>query len=172
MIRQAALDDAEELALLIKQVESESPYMLYEAGERIISTEKQYEMIKALSKSDNSTILITMKDEQLVGYLFAVGGNAKKNRHCAYIVIGILKKYRGSGTGTLLFEALEEWASKQRIRRLELTVMKENLVGVKLYQKSGFDIEGVKRKSLCIDGRFVDEYYMSKLLEGYDDESN
>ncbi|WP_342744401.1 hypothetical protein [Oceanobacillus rekensis] len=41
MIRQAVLDDAGELAMLIKQVESESPYMLYEVGERIISVEKK-----------------------------------------------------------------------------------------------------------------------------------
>jgi RimJ/RimL family protein N-acetyltransferase len=172
MIRQAVLEDAEELALVIKQVEYESPYMLYEAGERIISTEKQYEMIKALSKTDNSTIIIAIRNEQLVGYLFAIGGNTKKDKHCAYIVIGILQEYQGIGIGTLLFEALENWASKQRIHRLELTVMIENLAGVKLYKKSGFEIEGVKRKSLYMNGRFVDEYYMSKLLEGYDDESN
>ncbi len=81
----------------------------------------------------------------MVGYLFAVGGNTKKNKHCAYIVIGILQEYQGIGIGTLLFKALDNWASNQRIRRLELTVMKENLAGVKLYEKSGFEIEGVKK---------------------------
>lgn len=26
-------------------------------------------------------------------------------------------------------------------------------------------VEGVKRNSICLDGRYVDEYYMAKLLE-------
>jgi hypothetical protein len=28
----------------------------------------------------------------------------------------------------------------------------------------GFEIEGVKKHSLLVDGAFVDEYYMGKLL--------
>ncbi|MFC4024784.1 GNAT family N-acetyltransferase [Oceanobacillus longus] len=166
MIRQVILEDAEELASLVEQVETESPYMLYEAGEREVSAEKQSEMIKGLSKSHNSTIFIVEKDERLVGYLFVIGGNTKRNKHSAYIVAGIRNEYQGRGIGTALFEELERWASKQKVHRLELTVIKENRAAVKLYERSGFRIEGIKRNSLFIKGRFVDEYYMSKLLEG------
>jgi RimJ/RimL family protein N-acetyltransferase len=50
------------------------------------------------------------------------------------------------------------------IHRLELTVVTENQAGLQLYKKMGFEIEGTKRQSLYIDGKFVDEYYMSKLV--------
>ena len=93
-----------------------------------------------------------------------MGGNAKRNKHSVYLVIGILAQYRGLGIGTKLFEQLEKWAKEQNIHRLELTVVTRNEAGLRLYKKMGFEIEGTKRHSLYIDGKFVDEYYMSKLL--------
>ncbi|GAE36015.1 acetyltransferase [Halalkalibacter akibai JCM 9157] len=50
------------------------------------------------------------------------------------------------------------------IHRLELTVVTRNEIGISLYQKMGFEIEGRKRDSLLINSEYVDEYYMSKLL--------
>ena len=112
----------------------------------------------------NSIIFVAENDRELVGYLFAIGGNTKRTQHSTYIVIGILERYRGKGIGTVLFQQLEEWAKKSQISRLELTVVTKNEAGVALYRKSGFEIDGTKRNSLMIDGIFYDEYYMSKLL--------
>ncbi|WP_425453646.1 N-acetyltransferase family protein [Oceanobacillus chungangensis] len=98
------------------------------------------------------------------GILVGYGGDAKRNKHSAYIVIGILQDYRGKGIGTKLFEELEHWASNHNIHRLELSVVTRNEPGLSLYKKMGFEIEGTKRHSLFIDGEFVDEYEMVKLL--------
>jgi RimJ/RimL family protein N-acetyltransferase len=43
--------------------------------------------------------------------------------------------------------------------------MTHNEPAVALYIKNGLEIEGTKRKSLVIDGQWVDEYYMSKILK-------
>ncbi|MFC4403808.1 GNAT family N-acetyltransferase [Gracilibacillus xinjiangensis] len=61
-------------------------------------------------------------------------------------------------------QKLEQWASKHNLRRLELTVVTGNEAGLSLYKKMGFEIEGTKRDSLFIDGEYLDEYYLSKLL--------
>ncbi|MEK4237423.1 MULTISPECIES: hypothetical protein [unclassified Paenibacillus] len=42
--------------------------------------------------------------------------------------------------------------------------MTHNELAMSLYIKNGFEIEGTKRKSLVIDGQWIDEYYMSKIL--------
>ncbi|MFD1850841.1 GNAT family N-acetyltransferase [Oceanobacillus bengalensis] len=165
MIRQAVLTDAAALANVIQQVERESQYMLYEAGERDVSAEKQCNMIKALSGKENSGIFVALEQDMLVGYLLAIGGNTNKNKHSAYIVIGIMQEFTGRGIGAELFKELEAWA-EGHIHRLELTVITDNIAGVKLYEKAGFQVEGTKRNSLYMNGRFVDEYYMSKILEG------
>ncbi|MEH7336765.1 GNAT family N-acetyltransferase [Neobacillus drentensis] len=164
LIREIKTDDAESFIKLIKKVESESKFLLLEPGERKIVEEEQKKRIEIVNKSYNSTILIAEEDEQLIGYLIAMGSNAKRNKHSVYLVIGVLAEYRRRGIGTKLFEQLEKWAKEHNIHRLELTVVTKNQAGLQLYKKMRFEIEGTKRQSLFIDGKFVDEYYMSKLL--------
>ena len=36
--------------------------------------------------------------------------------------------------------------------------------GIALYKKSGFEIEGIKRHSLIIGDKCMNEYYMSKII--------
>ncbi|WP_117170131.1 GNAT family N-acetyltransferase [Paraliobacillus sediminis] len=164
IVREITISDSEKLAKLTNEVEKSSKYMLWEAGERNIQTDNQKEMIKSMKAAGNSTILVAEKDNGLVGFLFAIGGNARRNRHSTYIVIGILKGYRGQGIGIELFNKLVHWAENNNVSRLELTVVTKNEAGLSLYKKVGFEIEGTKRNALFIDGAFVDEYYMSKIL--------
>ncbi|MDX8046663.1 GNAT family N-acetyltransferase [Gracilibacillus sp. S3-1-1] len=163
-IRQISLEEAKQLLELVRQVEQDAPYMLMEAGERKMTVEQQANMIQKMNSEENSTILIAEEDHQLVGYLFAIGGNARRTRHVVYLVIGIASDYRGRGIGTVLFKELEQWASEHKISRMELTVVTLNKSAVALYEKMGFTIEGTKQRSLLIDGEYYDEYYMAKLL--------
>ena len=50
------------------------------------------------------------------------------------------------------------------LHRLELTVMVHNTAAVGLYHKLGFGIEGTRKDSLLVNGAYVDEYAMAKLL--------
>ncbi|AEH48046.1 GNAT family N-acetyltransferase [Parageobacillus thermoglucosidasius] len=163
-IRHVTVDDAEALAHLILQVEKESEFMLFEAGERTLDAEQQRGQIEAMQNVENSTILVAEAEGKLVGYLAARGGRARRNKHTVYIVIGVLASYRGKGVGTLLFTELERWARTKGIHRLELTVVADNQRAISLYRKMGFEQEGIKRHSLLINGKYVDEYYMAKLL--------
>ncbi|AJD89634.1 GCN5 family N-acetyltransferase [Jeotgalibacillus malaysiensis] len=164
LIREIETKDAENFRLLIQQVESQSEFMMMESGERQTTSEQQLRQIESLKKQANSTVLVAEDEDQLTGYLFAIGGSSRRNSHAAYLVIGILTEYRAKGVGTQLFQQLEKWAAAQGISRLELTVVIENEAGLALYKKQGFEVEGTKRQSLKINGSLVDEYYMSKLL--------
>jgi RimJ/RimL family protein N-acetyltransferase len=163
LIRNADSNDAEPLVDLIEKVEK-SNFMLFAPGERKISPEHQKKRIDSMREEKTSTIFLAEDDKDLVGYLFVIGGNPKRANHSVYLVIGVHENYRGKGIGVKLFEKLEEWAKGQQIHRLELTVMEHNKAGIALYEKMGFEIEGTKRHSLFIDGKYVDEYYMSKLI--------
>ncbi|GGH81422.1 RimJ/RimL family protein N-acetyltransferase [Pullulanibacillus pueri] len=165
LIREIQPEDAACFTNLVQQVEAESEFMLMEAGERKTSFEKQRQQLERLSQQENSTIFVAEDDDgQLVGYLIVIGGNVKRKKHSAYLVIGILQNYRGQGIGTALFQTLDKWGKAHHLSRLELSVVTQNVAGIALYKKRGFDIEGTKRQSLVIDGTFYDEYYMAKLL--------
>lgn len=164
IIREIREDDAENFLSLCKQLDEESKFMLLEPGERKTTPEEQRQRIREALSRDNQVIFVAEEQGSLAGYLSASGGRFARNRHEAYIVVGLLEKFTGKGIGTAFFEQLEDWAKKHRIHRLELTVMVHNRRGVGLYQKMGFTVEGIKRDSLFVDGAYVDEYSMAKLV--------
>jgi RimJ/RimL family protein N-acetyltransferase len=43
--------------------------------------------------------------------------------------------------------------------------MAHNEAAIALYQKMGFMVEGTKRDSMRVNGQYVDELYMAKLIE-------
>jgi ribosomal protein S18 acetylase RimI-like enzyme len=73
---------------------------------------------------------------------------------------------RGIGSGMLATAAQE--TQRRGPRRLELTVMADNLRALSLYLRSGFQVEGLRRQALVRDGAVVDGYYMAKLLPPWD----
>ncbi len=163
-IRPIRESDSEKFLLLGKLLDQETQFMMLEPGERTLSIEEQEHRIRSVLSQDNQMIFVAESEDQLVGFLGAYGGDFRRNRHSAYIVIGILQDYVGQGIGRQLFEALEEWAIRQKLHRLELTVMCHNERAVRLYRKMGFRTEGVKQDSLWINGKYVDEYYMARIL--------
>ena len=165
IIRTIHPGDAEQLLRLRLQLDEETQFMLLEPGERNINLEEQREQIAYVLAQENQMIFVAEHDGQLVGYLGAVGGHFKRNRHSVEIVIGILQAFTGQGVGTRLFETMEAWVRQKHFHRLELSVMMHNKAAVALYKKRGFEIEGTKRHSLVINGQYVDEYYMAKLLD-------
>lgn len=166
IIREISVEDAEAITDLIKEVEANSEFMLMEPGERQMTAEQQRKALERITQGSHSTIFVSEEKDKLVGYLIVIGGNVRRTRHSAYLVIGILKEYRGKGIGTALFQRIDKWAREHKLTRLELTTVTLNEAGIALYKKNGFEIEGTKRQSLMINGKTYDEYYMSKLLEG------
>lgn len=164
LIREIHENDAEDFLILCQKLDEETQFMMLEPGERLTTVAEQQERIRRLCLRDNQIILVAESDDQLVGYLAALGGDFRRNRHCAHIVIGVLQDFAGQGIGARFFTEIDGWAQRQNIHRLELTVMAHNRAAIGLYQKMGFAIEGTKKESLFVNDQYVDEYYMAKLL--------
>ncbi|WP_159084658.1 GNAT family N-acetyltransferase [Dongshaea marina] len=164
MIRQAEIKDAPQLLDLFSTLDSESDFMLYEAGERSTTLEQQQGILENFSRCEEDVMLVCEQEELILGFIVGIGGKANKNRHCTYLAMGVKASHSGQGIGYQLLQALQEWAQQRRCHRIELTVVANNQRAIDLYKRSGFEAEGVKRDALKIRGQFVDEIYMSKLL--------
>ncbi|QSF42514.1 MULTISPECIES: GNAT family N-acetyltransferase [Paenibacillus] len=164
-LRKLVPEDAAGLLSLQHALDRESSFMLLEPDERQTGLQQVKEMIESFTASETSILIGAEVNGGLAGYLSVRGGSVRRNKHSAYIVIGILQQYQGMGIGSGLFQEMEAWARSARIVRLELTVMTHNERGIALYKKCGFEIEGMKKKSLNIGGEWVDEYYMSKIID-------
>jgi len=163
-IREIEVSDAERFLALSNKIDGETKFMMFEQGERLTTLEEQRDIIKQVISKSNDIIFVADDNGDLVGYIGAYGGEFKRNAHSIYIVIGIRYEYTGKGIGTSLLGKLDEWAGKHKIHRLELTAISNNLSAIALYKKMGFEIEGIKKHSLCVDSSYVDEYYMAKLI--------
>ncbi|WP_251047533.1 GNAT family N-acetyltransferase [Planococcus sp. ISL-110] len=165
LIRTAEHGDARSLAALQKTVESESDFMLYAKDERTQSTQKVRKQIIEWKQSGHSTIIIAILNGQHVGYLMIMGNDAKRAAHRATIDLGLQKDAQGKGIAKSLLTKAEEWSKEKGITRLELTVVEENEPARKLYEKAGFESEGIRQKSMMINGEPHNEIYLAKFLD-------
>ncbi len=164
MIRLITEKDAQKYYDFWQNLVNETTFMLMNPDDLNITVEEHKIHIQNLLSKDNHTIFVKEKNDQLIGCVIVRGGELKKNRHSAYVVIGILQKYVGQGLGKQLFIRSEEWAKQHQIHRLELTVMTHNQRAIALYEKMGFFKEGTKKDSLVLNGEYIDEFFMAKLL--------
>lgn len=165
-IRQAVIDDSQQLIQLFNKLDSETKFMLFESGERAITVDMQVEQMKAFINSTSQVMFVAENSlGEIIGFTVGIGGNFMRNKHSLYCVIGVVLSEQGQGIGKKLLAKLEYWAHSNSFHRLELTVMEHNHIAINLYKSCGFNAEGVKRDSLKIAGKYVNELYMSKLLE-------
>lgn len=162
-IRKLKVEDYKGFYNLLYKLDEETDFMLFEKGERNIS-EDGVEKLLSLDEEDKIVLGVVSDEGKIIGFLSGTRGEYKRIRHSVYIVIGIREGFTGKGIGKKLFEELFLWGEKFSIKRYELTVCADNLRGIKLYKKMGFNMEGIKEKSILKDGIYIDEYYMAKIL--------
>ena len=163
-IRSIASTDAEAFLSLCLELDSDTRTMMLEPGERSDSVDEQRRRIEVILAQEQRGILVADLEERLVGFIEIEAGSYRRNRHSASLALGVLRQNRGLGIGGGLLSAAETWARDHGLHRLELTVMVHNEPAIRLYRSHGFRFEGTRADSLRVDGVYVDEFAMSKLL--------
>lgn len=161
-IRKIQEKDAKNYLDMLLNLDKETKNMMFEPGERSTDINIAEGIIDKSVNGDN-LVLVAIDEGNIVGFLSAQRGVPRRIRHSAYIVTGIREKYRGKGIGSKLFLELDNWAIENHITRLELTVICSNTIAKQLYEKHGFEIEGMKKNTMIIDGIYADEFCMAKL---------
>ncbi len=65
-------------------------------------------------------------------------------------------------------EAINQADNWLNLVRVELEVHADNLFAKSLYEKIGFEIEGIKRLSTFKNGRYIDMVLMSRISPHYE----
>ena len=136
--------------------------MMFEPGERPTDINALKNAIEK-SINDNNLFLVVTYKENIVGFLSIQRGEYRRIRHTGYLVVGIREKYRGMGIGSELFSKIDTWAMENNITRIELTVIYSNTIAKHLYEKNGFIVEGINKKAMIIDDKYVDVFSMAKI---------
>jgi RimJ/RimL family protein N-acetyltransferase len=163
IIRELQIEDAENFLNLLNITDTETTFMLYEKGERKTTIKQQRKNIQDGIKKGILTFILE-DNKKLVGYVWGNIFTANRKKHCMYLAVAILKEYTGKGYGTKLMNTLEKQAIENGINRLELEVSEKNKFAISLYEKLGFEVEGVKRRAFLVNGNYEDELIMGKII--------
>lgn len=132
-IRQAKLEDKEQLLKLVKGLYSRSAPKMIEEWKRYYSR---------MINGNLSETLIVEDDKNIVAYICF---SYRKNS----IFIGdlyVLPRHRGKGIAMKLLRKVESIKKKQKLKNLLVTVRKKDRAARKLYNKLGFKILEAKNE--------------------------
>ncbi len=159
IVREADKTDGKTIEDIINSVASEK-YLVVPDQSR-----KDWDVTIEEIKKRNSLIIVAQVDEQVVGMAHLVKGRLPKNKHVGFLGISILKDFRGNGIGNAMMNYTIEWAKRQNeLEKISLTVFSTNNPAINLYRKLGFTIEGRMKKHYKIEGKYIDDIAMTKLL--------
>ena len=74
------------------------------------------------------------------------------------------KEYWNQGLGTAMMEKIIERGKNMNIKSIELEVIDDNLAGIALYHKMGFEDIGIYKKFWHVNGIYKDAIIMQKIL--------
>ncbi|KQS76851.1 hypothetical protein ASG25_15645 [Rhizobium sp. Leaf384] len=113
-----------------------------------------------------SPTVVAERDGQIVG----IGGlhrQTGRRQHVAILGLGVHDDFQRQGIGRALLHALLDAAFNWlQIRRVELTVFADNAGAIALYERAGFEREGLLRAYAFRDGAYADVLAMALLAPG------
>ena len=113
--------------------------------------------------SASQTMLVAVIDGKVIGSL-GLGRLEGRRSHVGTFGMAVHDAYAGRGAGTALMAAAVEQADRWLgIRRLELTVWTDNIRAIALYERFGFEREGLMRDYAWRDGAYADAIAMARL---------
>ena len=161
-IKKIQMEDANNYLNMLLHLDNETKFMMFEPWERPTDINIIKNIIEKSINGDN-LILVAKDEENIVGFLSAQKGEYKRIKHTGYIVVGIREKYRNNGIGSKLFSELDTWAIENKITILEISLICSNTIAKQFYEKNGFKVEGIKKNTMIIDSKYVDEFFMAKI---------
>jgi RimJ/RimL family protein N-acetyltransferase len=84
--------------------------------------------------------------------------------HRGVLGMGLLPQFRRQGIGTKLIRSALAAARTFGLHRVELTVRAPNTGAIELYKKEGFEVEGVQRDAILVDGVYEDVVCMARVF--------
>lgn len=108
--------------------------------------------------------LVAVLDGRVIGSIGLHRDRPHRRSHVASLGMAVHDAYAGRGAGSALLAAVIDLAERWwNIKRLELNVYADNTRAIALYERFGFQREGLHRAYAWRDGAYVDSLSMARL---------
>lgn len=164
LIREANIEDAENVIEYIKIVSDETDFLISDSSERNFTVKKEKEFLQNIQNSILEKMFLCEIENKIVGICSIEGVNKIRIKHRVDLAITVLKNYWGNKIGEKLIDYAIEYCKSNSIKKIELIVRIDNERAIKLYKKFGFEIEGEIKKFIYFGGNYYNCYFMGLLL--------
>jgi len=159
-IRPAEPSDAVELVALAAAIGREpGNWLLTTETWRPVADERRY--LKAVRRHADAAVLVAVDEGQIVGRLSLARDPHPASAHVADLGMMVAASHRRRGIGRMLLDAAVAWARRSGVSKLELHVFPWNEPAIRLYERFGFEREGLRRGHYLRDGVVVDALLMA-----------
>jgi RimJ/RimL family protein N-acetyltransferase len=160
-VRPADPADAGPLVELAQQVGAEPEGWLITGGDwRSAGEERRY--LRSVRRHRHAAVFVAETNGTIIGRLSVSRDPHPASEHVADVGLMVAAGHRRQGAGTALMEAAERWARSVGVRKLELHVFPHNQPAIALYERLGYEREGLRRRHFRRDGGLVDAILMAK----------
>lgn len=156
----AQLHDAKKIVEFLNQVGGESDFLTFGFNQFPYSVEEELKIIRDSLEKESSLMLIGKINCRIIAHLFLDISSQPRLSHIGHLGICLKQQYWGLKIGKHLIDIAIIWAKNKSLKKIQLQVRHDNARAVKLYQSSGFKIEGLLTQSIQIDEKSFDEYIM------------
>lgn len=117
--------------------------------------------VSEMIRADEHLALVAEADGEVIGnVLVSVERNAVTD-HIGTLSIVVADGWRGAGIGGELVAAAQAWAVRRGLRKLALGVFPDNERAIGVYERAGFEREGLRRRQYRSGDGFRDEVLMA-----------
>jgi len=145
--------DIEGLQRCVDTVARERRWLGFVEGPSLVQT---HAFVHAILLGGGVQFVALNDANEVVGWCDVVRIDQESFRHAWRLGMGLLSAVRGRGVGRRLAEAAIAAARERGAERIELEVFASNTRAIALYEKLGFEREGVKRRARKVDGEYDD----------------
>ncbi|WP_208559207.1 GNAT family N-acetyltransferase [Marinilactibacillus kalidii] len=164
-IREAIPSDAASLLACLEKTALQTGYMTMGEEGSGLSVEEEAHHIAEIYDSEINCLIVALLGEEIIGMATIHAVDKPKIKHIGELGIVVDKTYWGFKIGTELLKEVMHWADESEvIERIELKVQQRNERAIHLYEKYGFELEGIMQKGVRDNGEFLPVCMMAKLV--------
>ncbi|NTU72042.1 MAG: GNAT family N-acetyltransferase [Coriobacteriia bacterium] len=162
-IRTATHDDAEPLRRYAERLFTEDLPGIFRRPIPTLDEERAF--ISAHLASARSTLLLAEVEGTVVGLVDLIGGSLPDESHVGTFGLSVDRDWRARGVGGALLDALVDWAATAGVSRIQGYVWATNPRALALYERHGFEREGLLKRAIIRDGTPIDVWSIARLLD-------
>jgi len=165
-IRQASVHDAETVIKFVKAIGDETNNLTFSGSEFTNTIEEEEAILRDHAEKENQIFVLAFIDGEIAGQMNARASHKPRLRHACEIGISTRKHHWGKGVATEVLTYLIEWAQANPIiRKINLKANVSNKKAIALYERMGFQHEGVHKRDFYLHGEFEDSVSMGLIID-------